>query len=54
MKSFNIDEYAKIITKYIMQEDREIQIIKKYRKETTSDILKLVIDKLKKYFEKSA
>lgn len=54
IKSFNIDEYAKFLTKYIMQEDREIQIIKKYRKETASDILKLVIDKLKKYFEKSA
>ena len=54
IKSFNINDSAKRITEYIMEVDPEIQIIKKYRKEAASDILKLTIDKLKKYFEKSA
>jgi hypothetical protein len=45
---YSLEDLANSITKYILEEDKVVFIFKKYRKETGSDILKLVTNALEK------
>jgi hypothetical protein len=45
---YSLEDLANSISKYILEEDKVVFIFKKYRKETGSEILKLVTTALEK------
>ena len=53
IKSFSIEDISNKLTKILLDEDLEIKIIKKYRKELPTDVTKLFNLKLKKIFDEA-
>lgn len=53
IKSFNISEISKKLTEILIKDDDEIKIMKQYRKELPSDVLKLFNQKIKSLIEEN-